>query len=49
MQDLPAIQKQVANDGADMMRMNPREFAAHMDSEMAKWGSVIKQAGIKAQ
>ncbi len=49
MLDLPAIQKHVANDGGDIMRMSQREFAAHMDSEMAKWGQVIKQAGIKAQ
>ena len=32
-----------------ILRMSPREFAAFMDSEMAKWGQVIKQAGIKAQ
>ena len=30
-------------------RMGPAEFAAFMDNEMAKWGRVVKQAGIKAQ
>ena len=35
MQDLPAIQQQIAND--------------YMDSETAKWGRVIRQAGIKPQ
>ena len=49
MQNLPAIKKQIANDGADVMRMSPREFAAFMDNEMAKWGEIVKQAGIKAQ
>src|SRR5262245_14717084 len=49
MQDLPAIASQVANDGADIVRMTPTEFAAYMASEMAKWGRVIQQAGIKAQ
>jgi len=48
-QDLPAIQRQVANDGADILRMSPIEFAAYMESEMSKWGRVIQQAGIKAQ
>jgi tripartite-type tricarboxylate transporter receptor subunit TctC len=48
-QDLPAIQRQVANDGADIVRMSPIEFAAYMESEMSKWGRVIQQAGIKAQ
>ena len=49
MQDLPAIQKQIANDGGDLFRLSPREFAAFMDSQMDKWGQVVKQAGIKAQ
>ncbi len=49
MLDLPEIQKQIAADGSDIMRMSPSEFAAYMDKEMAKWGRVVKQAGIKAQ
>ena len=49
MQDLPEIQKVIANDGANIVRMSPREFAAFMDNELAKWGEVIKRAGIKAQ
>jgi len=49
MQDLPEIQKVMANDGANIVRMSPREFAAFMDNELAKWGEVIKRAGIKAQ
>ncbi len=49
MQELPAIRKQLTNDGAEIMRMSPSEFGAYMDTEMAKWGRVVKQAGIKAQ
>jgi tripartite-type tricarboxylate transporter receptor subunit TctC len=49
MLDLPEIQKQIASDGSEIMRMSPSEFAAYMDNEMAKWGRVVKQAGIKAQ
>jgi len=47
MQDLPEIQRQVTNDGADIVRMSPREFAAYMESEMSKWGRVIRQAGSR--
>ena len=36
MQDLPAIQKQIANDGGDLFRLSPREFATFMDN---KWTS----------
>jgi tripartite-type tricarboxylate transporter receptor subunit TctC len=46
---LPDIQKQIASDGSEIMRMSPAEFAAYMDKEMAKWGRVVKTAGIKAQ
>jgi tripartite-type tricarboxylate transporter receptor subunit TctC len=46
---LPDIQKQIASDGSEIMRMSPAEFAAYIDKEMAKWGRVVKTAGIKAQ
>jgi tripartite-type tricarboxylate transporter receptor subunit TctC len=49
MLDQPAIQKQIAADGSEIMRMSPSEFATYMNNEMAKWGKVVKQAGIKAQ
>ena len=49
MLDLPDIQKQIASDGSEIMRMSPAEFAAYMDNEMAKWGRVVKTAGITAQ
>ena len=29
--------------------MSPAEFANYMDNEMAKWGKVVKTAGITAQ
>jgi tripartite-type tricarboxylate transporter receptor subunit TctC len=49
MLDQPEIQKQIASDGSEITRMSPSEFATYMDNEMAKWGRVVKQAGIKAQ
>ncbi len=31
------------------MRMSPAEFGAFMEKELAKWGRVVKEGGIKAQ
>ena len=50
MLDLPEmIQKQIASDGSEILRMSPAAFAKYMDDEMAKWGKVVKTAGITAQ
>jgi tripartite-type tricarboxylate transporter receptor subunit TctC len=48
-QDLPEVQKQFANEGADVIRMSPQAFGAFMQSEMAKWERVVKEGGIKAE
>ena len=49
MQDLPEVQRRLASDGADIVRMSPAEFGAFMAQELEKWGRVVKEAGIKAQ
>jgi tripartite-type tricarboxylate transporter receptor subunit TctC len=49
MQDGPELQKQFANEGAEVMRMSSAEFGAFIASEVTKWGKVVKDAGIKAQ
>jgi tripartite-type tricarboxylate transporter receptor subunit TctC len=41
--------KQIVLEGAELMRMTPAEFASFMENETAKWGRVVKQAGIKAE
>jgi tripartite-type tricarboxylate transporter receptor subunit TctC len=48
-QDSAEMQKQFANDGAEIVRMSPAEFSALIASEMAKWGRVVKQSGIKPE
>jgi tripartite-type tricarboxylate transporter receptor subunit TctC len=48
-QDSPELQKQFANEGADMVRMSSAEFGDFIVAEMAKWGRVVKEAGIKAE
>jgi len=49
MLDLPEIQKQIAADGSEIIRMRPAEFATYMDNELAKWGRVVKTANITTQ
>ncbi len=45
----PEMQKRFALEGAEALRMSPREFGAHVAAETAKWTRVVKQAGIKAE
>ena len=45
----PEVQKQLANEGAESMRMSPAEFGAFMEKELVKWGRVVKEGGIQAQ
>ncbi len=49
MQDGAELQKQFANEGAEVLRMSSAEFGAFIASELAKWGRVVKEAGIKPQ
>ncbi|HEY4919396.1 MAG TPA: tripartite tricarboxylate transporter substrate binding protein [Xanthobacteraceae bacterium] len=48
-QDAPDTQKRLESEGATIVRMSSAEFAAFMQSEMEKWGRVVKQGGITAQ
>jgi tripartite-type tricarboxylate transporter receptor subunit TctC len=48
-QDSPEMQKQFANDGADIVRKSPTEFGAFVATELGKWGRVVKEAGIKSE
>ena len=47
--DLPDVQKQLENRGAMVEKMTAAEFAAFIDSELAKWGKVVKDANVKAE
>jgi tripartite-type tricarboxylate transporter receptor subunit TctC len=48
-QDMPEVQQQFLNRGAEVLKMSPAQFHAYIEREIAKWGDVVKQAGIKAQ
>jgi tripartite-type tricarboxylate transporter receptor subunit TctC len=36
-------------DGTVPTPSSPEEFVAYMKSELAKWGAVVKMAGIKPE
>jgi tripartite-type tricarboxylate transporter receptor subunit TctC len=42
----PAIKEQLALDGAEVIANSPEQFAAHFKAEIAKWGEVVKRAGV---
>jgi tripartite-type tricarboxylate transporter receptor subunit TctC len=48
-QDIPEVQKQFENRGAEVEKMGPAELRDFYEKEMAKWGRVVKEAGIQAQ
>jgi tripartite-type tricarboxylate transporter receptor subunit TctC len=48
-QNSPELQKQFANEGAEVIRMSSAEFGAFMVKEMNKWERVVKEGGIKAE
>jgi tripartite-type tricarboxylate transporter receptor subunit TctC len=45
----PTIREQMISTGADVGGDRPEEFAAFIRAESAKWGKVIKDAGISIQ
>ncbi len=45
----PETQKWFLGEGGEAVSRTPEEFRKWILSEMAKWGKVVKQAGIKAE
>jgi tripartite-type tricarboxylate transporter receptor subunit TctC len=48
-QDMADVQQQMINRGAQIERMGPAEFRAHIAKETEKWGRVVKEGNIKAE
>ena len=46
---LPEVKDRLAADGADAVGSRPDEFAAYIRAELAKWGKVVKNGGIKLE
>ncbi len=45
----PEIRERLAADGSEAVGSTPDAFAAHLKTEVAKWGKVVKAAGIKQE
>jgi len=45
----PQVQERFAEQGAEVVGGTPERFGAFMRSEIARWGAVVKRAGIKAE
>jgi tripartite-type tricarboxylate transporter receptor subunit TctC len=45
----PAIKEQLFRQGLDASPSTPKEFAAYIKSETAKWGKVVQASGAKAE
>ena len=46
--EMPDVRKTLSDQGADLQGGTPEDFGAFMRNESARWGAVVKQAGIKA-
>jgi tripartite-type tricarboxylate transporter receptor subunit TctC len=47
--DMPDIRQSLADQGADVKSGSPEDFGTFMRDEQARWGVVVKQAGIKPE
>ena len=45
----PDVKEKLAADGADAVGNTPEQFGAHIRSEIAKYGKLVKQIGLKAE
>jgi tripartite-type tricarboxylate transporter receptor subunit TctC len=45
----PSLQQQFGREGASTLEMSSAEFAAYIESEIAKWRQVVERGNIRAQ
>ena len=46
---MPDMRGKLASQGFEPVGNTPEQFAAYIQSEIAKWGKVIREAGIRAE
>jgi tripartite-type tricarboxylate transporter receptor subunit TctC len=44
----PEVTQQLQNQGLDLVISTPDELGAHIKAEMQKWGTVVKERGMRA-
>jgi tripartite-type tricarboxylate transporter receptor subunit TctC len=44
---IPDVRERAFAQGAELTANTPEQFAAHIKAEIAKWGTVVKSAGIR--
>ncbi|NDP46811.1 MAG: tripartite tricarboxylate transporter substrate binding protein [Sulfuriferula multivorans] len=47
--DEPETQKRLLAMGAEILKSTPDQFAAHIKSEHAKWGKLVRETGVKIE
>jgi tripartite-type tricarboxylate transporter receptor subunit TctC len=45
----PDLRQRLVSQGADPVTSSPAEFAAYLQSEIAKWAKVVKAAGVQPE
>jgi tripartite-type tricarboxylate transporter receptor subunit TctC len=45
---MPDVKEKLAADGSELIAAPPDRFAAHLRSEITKWGKVVRESGAKA-
>jgi tripartite-type tricarboxylate transporter receptor subunit TctC len=45
----PDMKTFLANQGAEPSLMDPSQFGAYLKADIAKWGKVVKAAGVKVE
>jgi tripartite-type tricarboxylate transporter receptor subunit TctC len=46
---LPEVKEQLASEGGEVVGGTPKEFAAYMEREIAKWTKLVKAANIRPE
>jgi tripartite-type tricarboxylate transporter receptor subunit TctC len=49
MMQAPDVKERLAAMGTEPLTSTPEEFAAYIKREIAKWGDVIRKAGLRAE
>jgi tripartite-type tricarboxylate transporter receptor subunit TctC len=47
--NLPEVQKHLLAEGAEPVGNTPEQFGEFIKAEIAKWGKVIRAAGLRAE